>query len=79
VCHKCKKPGHYARDYLQPSATCMYFHAVDYETEDCPTLLTKIHDKRNRNNQNVQWIVVENGEEDGKNINIVTRCGAKTG
>jgi hypothetical protein len=41
--------------------------------------VTKIQDKRNQNNQNVQWIVVENREEDGKKINIVTRGGAKTG
>jgi hypothetical protein len=43
------------------------------------TLLTKIQDKRNQNNQNVQWIVVENREEDGKKINIVTIGGAKVG
>jgi hypothetical protein len=28
---------------------------------------------------NVQWIVVENKEENGKNIHIVTRGGAKKG
>jgi hypothetical protein len=57
----------------------MYCHAIDHETEDCLTLLTKIQDKRNQNNQNTQWIVVENREEDGNNINIVTRGGAKIG
>jgi hypothetical protein len=43
------------------------------------TLLVKIQEKRNQNNQNVQWIVVETREDDGKKINIVTRGGAKTG
>jgi hypothetical protein len=57
----------------------MYCCATDHETKDCLTLLIKIQDKRNQNNQNVQWIVVENREEDGKKINIVTRGGAKTG
>jgi hypothetical protein len=57
----------------------MYCHTTDHETKDCPTLLIKIQEKRNQNNQNVQWIVVENREEDGKKINIVTRGGAKTG
>jgi hypothetical protein len=42
-------------------------------------LLIKIQDKRNQTNQNVQWIGVEKREEDGKNINIVTRGGAKIG
>jgi len=32
---------------------------------------------RNQNNHNVQWIFVENEEEDGKNIHIVTRGGTK--
>jgi hypothetical protein len=57
----------------------MYCRTTDHETKDCLTLLVKIQDKRNQNNQNVQWIVVENREEDGKKINIVTRGGAKTG
>jgi hypothetical protein len=45
--------------------------------EDCPTLLIKIQDKRNHTKQNVQWMGVENREEDGKKINIVTKGGAK--
>jgi len=57
----------------------MYYRASNHEREDCPTLLIKIQDKRNQNNQNVQCIAMENKEEDGKNINIVTRGGAKTG
>jgi hypothetical protein len=42
------------------------------------TLLGKIQEKRNQNNQNVQWISAE-ARDDGRNINIVTRGGAKTG
>jgi hypothetical protein len=57
----------------------MYFHAAYHEIEECLILLVKIQDKRNQNNHNVQWIVVENKEEDGKNINIVTRDRAKIG
>jgi hypothetical protein len=51
---------------------------TDHDTEDCPTLLGKIQEKRNQNNQNVQWILAE-ARDDGKNINIVTRGGAKMG
>jgi hypothetical protein len=51
--------GHYARDFPQPPATCMYCRATDHETKYCPTLLIKIQDKRNQTNQNVQWIGVE--------------------
>jgi hypothetical protein len=40
--------------------------------------LGKIQEKRNQNNQNVQWIFAE-ARDDGGNINIVTRRGAKTG
>jgi hypothetical protein len=57
----------------------MYFRTTDHDTKDCLTLPVKINDKRNQNNQNVQWIVVENREEDGKKIHIVTRGGAKIG
>jgi hypothetical protein len=45
--------------------------------EECPTLLGKIQEKRNQNNQNVQWISIEVRDE-GRNINIVTRGVAKT-
>ena len=57
----------------------MYFHAAYHEIEECLILLVKIQDKRNQKNHNVQWIVVENKEEDGKNINIVIIVGAKIG
>jgi hypothetical protein len=40
--------------------------------------LGKIEEKRNQNNHNIQWILVE-ARDDGKNINIVTRGGSKTG
>jgi hypothetical protein len=58
--------------------TCMYCHASDHDMEECPTLLGKIQEKRNQNNQNVQWISAEVRDE-GRNINIVTWGGAKTG
>jgi hypothetical protein len=77
VCHKIQKIGHYARDFPLPPVTCMYCHATDHDTEDYPTLLGKIQEKRNQNNQNVQWISTES-RDDGRNINIVTRGGAKT-
>jgi hypothetical protein len=42
------------------------------------TMLVKIQENRNPNNQNVQWISAEVRDE-GRNINIVTRRGDKTG
>jgi hypothetical protein len=78
VCHNFQQPGHYARECPLPPTTCMYCHATDHDTEDCPTLLGKIQEKRNQNNQNVQWISAE-ARDDGRNINIVTQGGAKTG
>jgi hypothetical protein len=47
TCHNCQQPGHYARDFPRPPATCMYFRTTDHNTEDLPTLLTKIQEKRN--------------------------------
>jgi hypothetical protein len=58
--------------------TCMYFCASDHDTEECPTLLVKIQENRNKKNQNVQWISVE-ARDESWNINIVTREGAKIG
>jgi hypothetical protein len=55
----------------------MYCHASNHDTKECPTLLVKIQEKRNQNNQNVQWILAEERDE-GWNINIVTCGGAKT-
>jgi hypothetical protein len=54
----------------------MYCHASDHDIEECPTLLVKIQEKRNQNNQNVQWISVE-ARDDIQNINIVTHGGTK--
>jgi hypothetical protein len=45
--------------------------------EECPTLLRKIQENRNENNQNVQWILAKERDE-GRHINIVIRGGAKT-
>jgi hypothetical protein len=78
VCHNFQKPRHYARDYPQPPVTYMYCRIDDHETRYCLTLLTKIQYKRNQKNHNFQWIVVENREEDGKKIKILTRGGANT-
>jgi peptide subunit release factor 1 (eRF1) len=41
-------------------------------------LLVNIWEKRNQNNQNVQWISTE-ARDEGRNINIVTHGGDKTG
>jgi hypothetical protein len=56
----------------------MYCCASDHNTEECPTLLVNVHEKRDQNNQNVQWISVK-ARDEGQNINIVTRGGDKTG
>jgi hypothetical protein len=78
IFHNFQQQGHYARDCPQPTTTCMYCRAVDHMTEECPKLMMKIQEKRNLNNQNVQWIVAEI-RDPGRNINIVTRGGVKTG
>jgi hypothetical protein len=75
--HFRRQPGHYAQECPFLPTTCMYCHASDHETEECPTLLVNIQEKRNQNNQNVQWIYAE-AREDGRNINIVTHGGTKT-
>jgi hypothetical protein len=77
VCHHCQQLGNYARECPLPLATCMYCRASDRDTKDYPTLFAKIQEKRNQKNQNVQWISTE-VRDDGRNINIVTRGGAKT-
>jgi hypothetical protein len=56
----------------------MYCRTSDHDTEECLTLLIKIQEMRNQNNDNVQWIFSEAMDE-GWNINIVTRGGAKIG
>jgi hypothetical protein len=55
----------------------MYCCASDHNTKDYQTLLGKIQEKRNQNNQKVQWIFIE-ARDVGRNINIVTCRGAKT-
>jgi hypothetical protein len=78
VCHNCQYIGNYARECPLPPATCMYCRATYHDTEECPTLLGKIEEKQNHNNQNAQWIFME-VRDDGRNINIVTGGGTKTG
>jgi len=56
----------------------MYYRVAYHNIEDCLTLFRKIQEKRNQNNQNVQWISVED-KDDGRNIIIVTLKGAKIG
>jgi hypothetical protein len=56
----------------------MYCHASDHDIEERLTLIVKIQEKRNQNNQNVQWISTK-ARDEGHNINIVTRGGAKIG
>jgi hypothetical protein len=51
----------------------MYCRASDHDTEECPTLLWKIQEKRNKNNHNAQCISAKEMDEK-TNINIVT-CG----
>jgi len=78
VCHNFQQPGHCARDCPLPLVTFIYYHTIDHEKEECLKFLGNIQEKRNQNNQNVEWISVE-AMDDGSNINIVTRGGAKTG
>ena len=56
----------------------MYCRASNHNIEECLTLLVKIQEKRNQNNQNVQLISAE-ARDEGWNINIVTLGGAKIG
>jgi hypothetical protein len=78
VCHNCKQLRHYSREFPLPPETCMYCRELDHDTEECSTLLVKIQEKRNQNNQNIQWISREVRDE-GRNINIVMRGGDKIG
>jgi hypothetical protein len=78
VWHNCQQPRRYARECPLPPATCMYCRALNHDMEECPTLLGKIQEKRNQNNQNVQWISAK-ARDEGRNINIVMHGGAKTG
>jgi hypothetical protein len=56
----------------------MYCHALDHDAKECLSLLLNIQEKRNQNNQNVQWISAE-ARDEGWNINIVSHGGAKRG
>jgi hypothetical protein len=59
ACHNFQQPRHYAFECPLPPATCMYCRTSNHDTEECLTLLIKIQEKRNQNNQNVQWISAE--------------------
>ena len=78
VCHKFQQLGHYVRECPLSPTTCMYCRTSNHDTEDCLKLLGKIQEKRNRNNQNVQWIFAE-ARDDEININIVMCGGTKIG
>jgi hypothetical protein len=78
IFHNCQYKGHYSREFPQPASTCMYRRAIYHVTEEFPKLMTKIWEKRNLNNQNVQWIA-EKIRNPGRNINILTIGGVKTG
>lgn len=46
ICYNCGGPGCYARDSTNPTCpSCKYFMLFDHETEDCHTLIARIHDK----------------------------------
>jgi hypothetical protein len=78
VCQNFQQLVHYERDYPLPPTTCMYRRTTDHDIEYCPTLLGKIQEKGNQKNYNFHWIYTES-RDDGRNINIVTWGGAKTG
>ena len=78
MCHNYQHLGHYASEFPLLPMTCMCCRTTNHDIEDCTTLLGKIQEKRIQNNQNVQWISTE-AREYGRNINIVTRGGAKIG
>jgi hypothetical protein len=78
VCHNCQQLRHYAMECPLPPATCIYCLTSYHDTEECPTLLGKIQERRNYKNQNIQWISTE-ARDKGQNITIVTCGGAKIG
>jgi hypothetical protein len=56
----------------------MYYHTSNHDIEECLPLLVNIQEKRNQNNQNVQWISTE-ARDDGRRLNISTHGGTKKG
>ena len=81
ICYNYGGPGHYAHDcmnLMHPS--CLYSTFFDHETEDCPTLIARIHDKGvfpPPPTQNLQMMRSELREED-PNVNIVLKSGIMT-
>jgi len=46
IFYNCGGPGHYDRDSTNPMhPSCKYCTLFDHETEDCPTLIARIHEK----------------------------------
>lgn len=80
--YNCGGLGHYAHDYTNPTRLSFcYYTLFDHETEDCPTLITRIHDKGALPpppTQNLQMMRPELRKED-PNVKIVLRSGITMG
>jgi len=64
---------------MHPS--CLYCTLFDHETEDCPTMIARLHNKGALQpplTQNLQMMRFELCEED-PNVNIVLRSGITIG
>jgi len=74
ICYNYEGPGHYVYDCMNPTCpSCLYFTLFDHETEDFPTLIVRIHDKRELPpppTQNLQMMRYESREE-VSNMNMV--------
>ena len=46
ICYNCRGKRHYAHDCTNPTKiSCSHCAQFDHETIDCPTLITKMHEK----------------------------------
>lgn len=79
ICYNCRGPGHYARDFTNPTwISCPYCEKFDHDLLDCPMLLAQISEKRTTPptmTQNVQMIRSEPCDEEYK-VNMVLRGDA---